>query len=552
MTAERQDDLELLSLEELRLELEEARETLRAIRSGEVDSLVVDGPNGPRVYALEGTNNSYRILVESMNEGAVILAANGTVLFCNLRFAEMLGLPLEKVMGGLLRDFVASEQLEWFDALVRSGWREPTKNEMKLRREDGTLLTVHLSLNPMADAEPVLCVVVTDLTEHIRVRELRESERRAVARSAVLQETDRRKDEFLGMLSHELRNPLAPIRNSAYILKHADPAGEQAARARAVIERQAEHLTRLVDDLLDVTRISRGKIELRRSRVDLREVVHRAAEDLRPQMDDRGIVFRSALPDGSVPADVDTTRITQLVGNLLHNAAKFTPRGGEVTLTLTVADGEAVVVVRDTGAGVDPALLPTIFEPFVQADRTLARTEGGLGLGLALVKAIAEMHGGSVHAASAGTGSGAEFTVRLRLLTALEPDTHREASARAGARQNVVRRVLVVDDNPDAAESLAEVIRMLGHSVEVAFDARSAIQVAKATRPDMVLCDIGMPGMDGYEVAKALRAAAIDGMQIVAVSGYAQPQDVKKSIEAGFNAHVAKPPDLAEIERLLA
>jgi signal transduction histidine kinase len=241
----------------------------------------------------------------------------------------------------------------------------------------------------------------------------REMEREREEASAKLVEADRRKDEFLGMLSHELRNPLAPIRNSTYVLRHAAPGSEQALRAQAVIERQTEHLTRLVDDLLDVTRIARGKIELRRSRVDLRELLWRAGDDFRLMMDGGGLVFRTALPDAEVWVDADATRITQVVGNLLHNAAKFTKRGDEVTLSLESAGGEATIRVRDTGAGIDPALLPRLFAPFVQGERTLARTEGGLGLGLALVKGVAELHGGTVDVASAGKGKGAEFTVRL-------------------------------------------------------------------------------------------------------------------------------------------
>ena len=363
-----------------------------------------------------------------------------------------------------------------------------------------------------------------------------------------LEAADRRKDEFLGMLSHELRNPLAPIRNSVYVLRHADPGAEQARRAQAVIERQTQHLTRLVDDLLDVTRIARGKIELRRERIDVREVVRRASEDFRVLMDERGVRFHAALSAGEVWADVDATRLTQVIGNLLHNAAKFTRRGDEVTLSLTTGEGGAEIRVRDTGAGIEPALLPQIFDPFVQGERTLARSEGGLGLGLALVKGITELHGGTVSAGSAGKGRGAEFVVRLPVATAGPAQTSPVAGAgHAGGR----RRVLVVDDNVDAAESLADVVSMLGHAVEVAYDGPSAVEKAGATAPDVVLCDLGLPGMSGYDVARALRAGGARALQLVAVTGYAQPEDVQRALEAGFDAHVAKPCDAHEIERLL-
>jgi signal transduction histidine kinase len=238
----------------------------------------------------------------------------------------------------------------------------------------------------------------------------------SLRREEALREADRRKDEFLGMLSHELRNPLAPIRNSIYILRHTAPGSEQAARAQSIIERQTEHLTRLVDDLLDVTRIARGKIDLRRSRVDLREVVTRAADDFHLLLHDHGVAFVVDVPGAPLWADADPTRVTQIVGNLLHNSVKFTRRGDEVRLSLRQAgERDAEIRVRDTGVGIEPALLPKVFEAFVQGERTLARTEGGLGLGLALVKGIAEMHGGTVRVDSAGEGAGTDFVISLPL-----------------------------------------------------------------------------------------------------------------------------------------
>ncbi len=362
-----------------------------------------------------------------------------------------------------------------------------------------------------------------------------------------LREADHRKDEFIGMLSHELRNPLAPIRNSVYVLRNAEPGGEQAIRAQRVIERQTQHLTRLVDDLLDVTRIARGKIELRRSRVDVREVVLRAADDFRSLMDERGLALSVAVPATKVWADADATRLTQIVSNLLHNSAKFTSRGGVVVLSLCAADGHAHVSVRDTGAGIDPALLPRIFDPFVQGDRTLPGSESGLGLGLALVRGITELHGGTVRAESAGVGAGAEFVVALPTASAPVQALERAVVQRPSRS----RRVLVVDDNRDGAESLAQVVEILGHAAEVAYDGPSAIEKASANPPEFVLCDIGLPGMSGYEIAKTLRAASA-GVQLFAVSGYARSEDVRRAVEAGFDGHIAKPVNVADIERLLS
>ena len=394
-----------------------------------------------------------------------------------------------------------------------------------------------------------LCADISYALDAMQQERLRtEAERALREREQSLREADRRKDEFLGMLSHELRNPLAPIRNSVYVLEHADPATELAARARSVIQRQTEHLTRLVDDLLDITRIARGKIDLRRSRVDLREVVRCAGDDFRLILEERGVAFCTALPHAKVWVDADATRITQVVGNLLHNASKFTRRGDEVTLSQHTVGSEAEIRVRDTGAGIEPALLPRIFEAFVQGERTLARTEGGLGLGLALVRGIAELHGGSVRAESAGKGRGAEFIVRLPLVVA---DMKQGAASTGAERAAERRRVLVVDDNVDSADSLADIVKMLGHSIEVAYDGPSAIEKARSNPPDIVLCDIGLPGMSGYEVAKTLRASGLAAVQLIALSGYAQPEDVKTALDAGFDWHLAKPASIEDVERLL-
>jgi PAS domain S-box-containing protein len=368
-----------------------------------------------------------------------------------------------------------------------------------------------------------------------------------------LRKADRQKNDFLGMLSHELRNPLAPIRSSVYILQHTDPSSDQARRARSVIDRQTHHLTAIVDDLLDVTRIVRGKILLRRDRVDLRDLVLRAADDVRLGIEKRGTTLRVALPTGKLWADADATRITQVLGNLLSNAAKFTGAGDEIVLTLREVDAAAEISVRDTGAGIDPGLLPNLFDAFVQGERTLARSEGGLGLGLALVKGLVELHGGSVEAHSEGAGKGAVFLLRLPLIGPLVNEPASDAAVREGPRPATAkRRVLVVDDNADAAESLAQMIEIFGHDIEIAFDGPSAIEMARARRPDIVLCDIGLPGMSGYEVAQALRAEHDGTIRLIAISGYAQPDDIQKAMESGFEAHLAKPADPEKIETLLA
>jgi PAS domain S-box-containing protein len=394
-----------------------------------------------------------------------------------------------------------------------------------------------------------LCADVSfalDAMEQERLRSAAELELRQANES--LRDADRRKDEFLGMLSHELRNPLAPIRNSIHLLRHATPDREQTNQALGIIERQAGHMARIVDDLLDVTRIAHGKIELRRSRIDLREIVDRAGEDFRGLWPDHAVRFEVVLPEGKLWADADPTRITQVIGNLLHNAAKFTRQGDRVTLSLAAADGRAEIRVRDTGSGIDPELLPRIFDPFVQGQRSLARTKGGLGLGLALVQGITRLHGGTVHAGSPGLGQGAEFTVRLPLaVPAADP---RQGAAGDGPPEGSLR-VLVVDDNKDAAWTLGLLLRLAGHTVDVAHDGPSALALARGNPPDAVLCDLGLPGMDGFEVARTLRAEGPKGLRLIAVSGYALPEDIQRALAAGFDSHMAKPPNPEEIMRRL-
>jgi signal transduction histidine kinase len=429
------------------------------------------------------------------------------------------------------------------DEAVRTG--STFELEHRVLRVDGSVGWTYSRAIPVKDANGAIVEwfgAASDMSDR------KHAELALQEANVQLRESDRRKSAFLGLLSHELRNPLAPIRNSVYILEHADPMSEQATRARTVIRRQSEHLTRLVDDLLDVTRIAGGKIELRRERVDLREVVRRTAEDLRSVIENRGVTFRVIVPDEKVWVDADVTRLAQVIGNLLQNAAKFTSRGETVTLSVRAVDGAEEISVCDTGAGIDAALLPIIFQPFVQGERTLARTQGGLGLGLALVKGIIELHRGEVRAESAGEGKGAEFVVRLPVV----PGGGAQERQRGGVeRGNVRRKVLVVEDNVDAAESLADIVMMRGHDVEVAYDGPSAIAKARANPPDIVFCDIGLPGMSGYELAKALRANVANGFQLVAVSGYAQPEDLKAAVEAGFDRHIAKPPNPDDIARLL-
>jgi PAS domain S-box-containing protein len=382
-------------------------------------------------------------------------------------------------------------------------------------------------------------------------------------------EADRRKDEFLAMLGHELRNPLAPIISSLHLLRHAELDGAEAAAARGTIDRQVRHLTRLVDDLLDVARITRGKVKLQRHPVELAQVVETALEVNRPLYNARGHLLRVELPAAPVWLQADSARLTQVFGNLLTNAAKYMEDGGEVTFSAELAgaghDGagrgrappEVVVRVRDRGMGIPAEMLSRVFDLFTQVGSTLDRAQGGLGIGLSLVKTLVELHGGAVEAHSGGPGRGSTFTVRLPVLAA-PPAAAAHAPPKAAAAENgrpaaAGCGVLVTDDNRDAADSLARLLKAWGHTVRVTYDGPTAITAARDFRPRVVLLDIGLGGMSGYEVAEQLRREpGLEAMRLIALTGFGQEEDRRRSQEAGFHHHLVKPVDPEELQRLLA
>jgi PAS domain S-box-containing protein len=424
------------------------------------------------------------------------------------------------------------------DALAH---RTDYDTEMRVPWPDGSVRWVssHGRASYGGSGEPVrMAGMALDITTRKRAEE-------------ALRESDRRKSEFLGVLSHELRNPLASIRNSTYVLDHVPSDSPAAMGARRIIQRQTEQLARLVDDLLDVTRISRGKVELDRKQIDLRDVVLRTCEDHRSMFDEGQVELRHDLPVSPVWVDADAIRISQVLGNLLQNAVKFTPADGAVTVKVAARDGSAEMSVRDTGVGMRPEEVEHMFAPFAQAEQGLARTKGGLGLGLALSKGLVELHGGSLRARSDGPGLGSEFLVLLPLAPAPEisPAAPRTAEA-AGGR---LRLVLIIDDDPDTLDSLSVALRLTRHQVRTAHDGKTGIVTAHELRPDVVLCDIGLPDIDGYEVARTLRAdETLRSTRLFALSGYARPEDKKRAKEAGFDAHLTKPFSIEEVISLLA
>jgi len=430
-------------------------------------------------------------------------------------------------------------------ALEKRSRGEATDEEYRVVRPEGSVRWVRDRAFPVRDANGRVYRMVgiaEDITEKKRAEE-------------ALKEADRRKDEFLAMLAHELRNPLAPIRNALHIMKQARADGAVVDRVREMMERQVQHMTRMVDDLLDVSRITRGKIELRKEVVDLAAVVDRAVESVRPLIEDRHQELTVALPPEPARLEVDPTRLEQVLANLLNNAAKYTDHGGHIWLTAQYVGDEIILRVKDTGVGISGEMLSRIFEPFVQSNRVVHHSQGGLGIGLSLVRSLVEMHGGSVAAHSDGPGKGTEFVVRL---PALPTQKKRESikpqdqeSKPFGATPK--HRIVVVDDNLDAAESLALLLTLDGHDVRVAHDGAAALVAVEADPPDLVFLDIGMPVMNGYDVAQRLRhRPGLEGLILVALTGWGQKEDRRRSQEAGFDHHLVKPVEPDALRKVLA
>ncbi len=376
----------------------------------------------------------------------------------------------------------------------------------------------------------------------------REIERSRAAEES-RQDSNQRKDEFLAMLSHELRNPLAPIRNAVEVMRRVAPPDPKLTMAREVVDRQVSLLARLVEELLDVSRISQGKIVLKREPVELSRVIAHSVETARPLIDARNQTLSVSVPAAPVWLSADFARLSQVLSNLLNNASKYTGEGGRIELAAEAGEGEASIVVRDNGAGIEPQLLDRVFELFVQGERALDRGQGGLGIGLTLVKRLVELHQGRVQAASDGPGRGSLFTVTLPCISAVEPQRQAPQIAVAKATEVYGRRVLVVDDNVDAAESTAAFLRLEGHEVKAVHDGLQALASLKVFDPHVVVLDIGLPGLDGYAVARQLRGRGdTSHVLLIALTGYGQKEDRQRAAEAGFDYHFVKPADPREIQ----
>ena len=417
--------------------------------------------------------------------------------------------------------------------------RSSVSNEIEIVRADGVVLYVQNDVEPLIDTHGVIYGCVSVVVDHT-FRKLAEME---------LRDADRRKDEFLATLSHELRNPLAPIRTAIEIMRLAPGDADVVEQARATMERQVLHLVRLTDDLLEVARITQNKVELRKARLDLRAVIASAAESARAAIDGHGLALTVVLPDEALWAEADFTRLAQAISNLMNNAVKYTPRGGRVSVTASIDDGAAEIIVADTGVGIEPAMLEDIFEMFTQLQAHRDRRHGGLGIGLTLARRLIELHDGTISASSEGPGSGSRFVVRLPLAGSAD---RAPAAAADQSTPAAPCRVLVAEDQSDAAEMMRVMLELHGHEVRVAPDGESAVDVAKQFYPHIAFVDIGMPGLDGYDTARELRRVFGHAVVLVALTGWGQDEDKRRSHEAGFDHHLTKPPEPDVVERLIA
>ncbi|SFJ42756.1 response regulator [Planctomicrobium piriforme] len=475
---------------------------------------------------------------------------DGRFVYVNTALLALWGKTLEQAVG---RNFF---ELDYPPALADRLQRQiqevidtkqPLRDETPYTSGMGERMYEYI-LAPVVGAGGVV-EAVAGSTRDITARKQAEAEREGLVKQ--LREQDRKKDEFLATLAHELRNPLAPIRNGLQVIRLAGATG-MVEQARTMMERQLAQMVRLVDDLLDVSRVTTGKLTLRTAPVDLREVIDAALETSRQMVEQAGHNLAVIVPAEPVFVEGDVTRLAQVISNLLTNSAKYTHQGGQISLALKREDDTAVISVKDDGVGIPPALLDKVFEMFTQVDRTLEKTTGGLGIGLALVKGVVEMHGGTIVAKSEGEGRGSEFVVRLPvLLSAVQNVTSEAADEPVVASSH--RRILVADDNLDSAASLGKLLELLGNYVQTANDGLQAVDLAESFRPDVILLDIGMPKLNGYEAARRIRAQAWgQATMLVALTGWGQEEDRKKSADAGFDHHLVKPVELAALEKILA
>lgn len=538
MSVVERHDQERNEVEQLRTQLRAAHEALERVR---VDAFVVEEPAGPQIYTITKADQPFRMIVDTMQQGAVVLTPAGDIFYGNRCFLDMIAMTPDRMIGRPMSNFVDVSDRPGCARLIAQG---VGTLEVVLRAPDGRAVPAYLAANRFGGTPANVCLVVTNLTDQKRQATQAALLASKEAARAEAEAGNRAKDEFLTMLSHELRTPLGVILNGVEVLDQTGSAEEGPVRIRAIIRRQARHLAKLLDDLLNVARVTQGRIELERRPLDLVEVVSASAEDHRPEIDRAGLLLTVSIPAGPVVVKGDRTRLLQIIGNLLHNARKYTQAEGQITVSLRRAGEVAELRVRDTGLGIEADMLERIFEPFRQLNPYHGSSGDGLGLGLALVRRLVGLHDGTVEAVSSGPGWGSEFIVRIpAMITTPVLDETKVPLARTG--QSL--RLLLIEDHDDAREMARLGLELLGQTVHVAADGETGIQMALAEPSDAVIVDLGLPGIDGYQVGRRLREALGDRIRLVALTGYGQPDDRRRVHEAGFDAHLVKPVTPADI-----
>ena len=518
----------------IEMRLAEAEDVLRAIRHGEIDALVVEAPGGNQVYTLHSAEEPYRTLVEQMQEGALVLTPSGDIVYANARFAALVGEPLQAIVGGRLVRFVHLFDRREVEALISRG-----SGRCRSRLVPAAAPGVEVSLS-LATTKSVagdrLNLIVTDLSDIAEAHSLRDRAERE----------SRTKDEFLAVFAHELRNPLGAISSAARLLEVTRGAAQPPTRAYDVITRQIQHISHLINDLLDVERVASGKLRLNRQPVDLEEVIRHVVTTF---TDDATVDRQITTATESIWVECDAVRLEQVLSNLMTNAVKYTPAGAQIRVAVRAEDGDAVLTVEDTGFGISPAMLPSVFDMYVQVDRTLDHAHAGLGIGLALVRHLIELHGGTVVAASEGEGFGSRFTVRLRQIAApLEPVL---TAPHPQERRVSARRVLLIEDSRHARERLRVMLELAGHQVYDAADVHRGLELVKTVKPDVGIIDISSRKVDRRLVARRFREAPHGRAMVLIALGPTSPSGADGPWEDGFDFHLPTPVDAVQLARLL-
>ena len=517
-------------LADLQERLQEALETLEAIRNGEVDAVVVAGSKGSQVYSLTGAEQPYRVYVERMREGAVTVSSQGLILYCNQCFAEMVKMPLERAIGSDLRLSAPPEAWKTISAVFEAS--DAVEHECLLEDALGGTLPVKLTASPLPlEDQKVMCLVVTDLRaqqEHEKLRLAKD-----VAETASLA-----KDAFLAALSHELRTPLTPALIAATLLESDESLPDLARRDIAMIRRNVELETRLIDDLLDLTRIANGKLEMQKSAVEIHELLAKAREICDSGIKQKSLTLEMRLEARETHVFGDAVRLQQAIWNLIRNSVKFTPEHGTIRIATMNCEGGLRVVVQDSGIGFEPRLATTLFDAFEQTGRDITKRFGGLGLGLAISRSIVLGHGGQIRAESPGLDKGATFTIELPLEEKVEKRSDIVQPPEDGEKNGHLR-ILLVEDHEDTRHTMLRLLQRWGHRVKAAESAEAAMKIATTYPFDLVISDLGLPEQSGLALMRQLRDQF--GMQGIAVSGYGMERDVAESLAAGFIFHLTKP-----------